>query len=145
MDIEPVIALKWLNSILTTDAVLTNPVTGVLGGWHKFPLPGGLRSPFGMVRQHTSSQDLTALDYGSKIWVPLILQVNLYDRERNTFDRISPLAQRVYEILHGAQGQLAGGIVYDCYRVQVHADTEQLGQITENFITQQFAIDALSV
>lgn len=141
---EPIVVLKWLHSVLTTDSVLTHATTGVLGGFHGFPLPAGLRSPFGMVRQHTAAVDLTALNNGGLIWVPTTFQVNLYDRERRDFARLDPLAARVYAVLHGAVATTAGGIIFSVHRTQIDADAENLGDVVEQFITQHFAITAVA-
>lgn len=139
---EPVDVLEWIKPVLENDAALA---AGLTGGWHTYPLPAGVRSPFGMVRMHTSAADLTGLQNGQVIWTPIIFQVNLYDREHANWQRLKPLARRVFALLHGTQGQTADAIIYDVYRVQIDADKELNGQITEAFITQQFAIDVKSI
>lgn len=139
--VEPVLILGWLSTVLKGDAFLNANLTG---GWHLFPIEGSPASPFGMVRMHTAAPDLTGLNNGQTIWLPTVFQVNVYDRVRHDFTRLDPLAGRIFELLHASQGQNANGIIYDVYRVQIHADSEPIGQVTEYFITQQFAIDAKS-
>lgn len=140
---EPVVILNWLNSILLTDPVLTNPTTGVIGGWYRDDAPVGVKSPYGLIRMHTASEDLTALDGSAGlIWVPTIFQVNLYDRVRGNLSVIDPLAQRVYQILHAQDATLPGGIVFYAKRRQILAGSERVGDAAEQYITQQFDIAA---
>ena len=140
---EPILVLRWLNGILVPDPVLAHPSTGVVGKFHMVP-PANADSPYGIVRQHSGAADLTAVDYGTTIWVPVVVQVNLYDRVRGDFSLLEPLASRVYELLHAASGATADGIVYGSRRVLVHTGAVPLGNVIERFIEQHFAIEAKS-
>ena len=138
---EPILTMRWLNSILVTDSVLSNPSTGVRGGFHLVP-PLGVKSPFGIVRQETAAADLTALDGGGLIWVPQIFQVNLYERERGDYTRLDPLAARIYSLLHAQIAENAEGIIFECYRQSVYAFYDNVGEVIERFINQKFTIEA---
>lgn len=137
--LEPVFALRWLANLLINDSELSDPDTGVLGGWHR--IPHSPASPYGIVRQETSSVDLTGLDNAELIWVPVIVQINLYDRGRGDFSRIEPHARRVYELVHHAQGITADGVLFACERLSVRADAEVLGETEEQFIEQRFSMN----
>lgn len=138
---EPVLILRWLNSILTTDSVLNHSVTGVKGQFHRVA-PANALSPFGIVRQETAAEDLTGLDGGGLIWVPVVMQVNLYDRVRGDLSVIDPLAARIYTLLHAQVANVSGGIVFSSRRLTIRAGQEQLGDLIEQFIEQRFSIEA---
>jgi hypothetical protein len=143
--IEPVLALKWLYGLLTPDPVLSHPVTGVKE-WHEVA-PSGVKSPFGIVRQLTGSEDLLALAFdgpNERIWVPVIMQVIIYDRVAQNYSRVEPLAARAYTLLHRASDTLPFGIIYASRRTLVRSGTDAVGDAVERFIEQQFTLDALS-
>lgn len=143
--IEPILALHWLNSILTTDGELNDPVTGVRG-WHEIA-PANVLSPYGIVRQLTGAADLLALDYGGEnetIWVPCIMQVIIYDRVATNYSRIGPLAARAYSLLQRASGTTPLGVVYATRRTLVRVGPEPVGDAVERFAEQQFTLEARS-
>lgn len=141
VNVEPVIALYFLNDILTPELAVGHSLHALTGGFHAV-LPEGVHSPFGIVRPMTALDDLTGLDNGGLIWVPGIYQVNLYDREVPNYARISPLAAVIYELLQARDGESADGIIYGVHRMRVNADVEMQGDVQEWFINQQFMLSA---
>ena len=137
---EPILARKFLNSILVPDPVLA---AGLPGGWHELA-PAGVASPYGIVRQHMSGRDETGLNNGGLIWVPLVFQVNVYDRVRQNFNRLDPLADQIYSLLQAINGNHADGIIYGCYRIEVDANFQVIGDVVERYILQKYQIDARS-
>lgn len=137
--IEPLVALHWLNSVLVPDSVLS---TGLVGGWHEIA-PAGVRYPFGIARQETASADQYGLDNGGLIWVPMTFQANVYERDKDNYSRIGPLADRVYELLQGGIATTADGIIYSCYRTKVQAGIQTIGDLKERYINQNFTIEAV--
>lgn len=144
---EPVLVLKWLKSVLTTDSELTDPDNGVAGGWHRIA-PAGVKSPYGIVRQFGGAEDLTGLNDGQEggtpIWVPVVMQVTLYDRERSDYGRIDPLAARVYALLQRATATLSEGIIYGSRRSYINAGEDVHDDAVEIFIEQRYTTEARS-
>jgi hypothetical protein len=150
MSVEPIVALRWMLDILRGDATLA---AGVTGGWARVAAAGVL-SPFGIIRQMTGAADLYGLDgagevdgwRGEPLYVPLIMQTNLYDREQGDLLRIDPLADRVHYLLQRQQGEIPfTGLVYTCRRVRIKAGENVLGQYVEQYIEQQWELHVKSL
>src|SRR4051812_37021199 len=128
-------------ALARADAQLT---TLVPGGFHRKP-PPGVASVFGIIRQETSSSDLYGFDGegGAPIWVPLIFQANVYDRNKDDYTRLEPAARRIHAVMHGQTVSTPDGTVFGCRRIAQYADEEVLGDAVELFINQKYEIYTL--
>lgn len=137
---EPITALKFLNSLLVPDSFIA---THLLGGWHEVP-PLGTQSPYGQVRNMTAAEDLTGLDGGVLIWSPVVMQIIVYERDRDNYSRLEPIANRIYAILQSADGMATGGIVYGCHRMNSLAGWDMDSKVVVRKIEQQYMLEARS-
>ena len=73
------------------------------------------------------------------IWSEPLILVKAIDRAAR-YDRISPVAARVYDLLNGTEGVIAGGRIVSCVRELSFPDAEQEGVTHYRIITQQFRL-----
>ena len=117
---ETLIAEKWLKATLEADSPLMAQVHGVYG----YLAPETAEYPFVLfeLAPGTNTNDTIGLG-GTRIKTNLEYLVQVVS-ETNSFEPLSPIAERIDAVLHQKTGSVAGGNVLSCVRGAPYAEVE---------------------